>query len=447
MLQRTFDADAILKRLKRRLDQVQPPTDGRLWSFGFRFDFEEVRRPARLGADLIYWSEPAHGRLRMAAGRALSVRAFGRDHIHALAETFGPWRRDWVVAEQASPAACLGFCFSPGRGRETLPDAALNVPLVLFESGTKGAVLTFSAGPEAPSEPQALRRRWLSAARRILYSLQAEVAPSAEVNRILWALNMPGCGQWRARVEAAVAAIRRGQAQKLVLSRRMCVGTERPLRPGALIHWLAMNNPRGVHFAYPAGDHWVVGATPERLLSVRGDTVHADALAGTGPLPAGSLLSDPKSRHEQSLVTRDLLQRLQGHCSELRCTSRPRIRRQAGVEHLWTPVRGRLQQGDLLELAAQVHPTPAVGGYPRESALDWLSRNGEERRGWYSGGFGWMLPDGSGDLHVNLRSARIRGRVAELSAGAGIVADSDPEAELRETEWKLDSMLQALRSA
>lgn len=446
MLQRTFDADTILRRLERALRCFRPDSTERLSSFGFRFKLEEVRRPAWLGGDLIYWSEPSRQHVRVAAGRALSLAVFDPRPIAGLAEAFAPWRAGWQTDEEARPAACLGFSFWAGDGTDALPDAALIVPSVLFESWEEGACLTFTRGPDSPAGLDELRRQWRSAAGRILRALQTEVVPATTDNRLLWARSTPGCEQWRARVRSAIGAIRAGEAQKLVLSRRLCVGSQRALRPGALIHWLAANNPRGVHFGFPAGDHWVVGATPERLLSVRGDAVHADALAGTGPLPGRSLLDDAKSRHEQALVTRDLLQRLAPFCSELRSTSRPRVRRQARLEHLWTPVRGRLRQGDLLELADRVHPTPAVGGYPRDNALDWLRRNGEERRGWFSGGFGWLMPDGTGDLHVNLRSARIRGRVAELSAGAGIVADSDPEAELRETEWKLAGMLRALRS-
>ncbi|MCW8836559.1 MAG: chorismate-binding protein, partial [Rhodospirillales bacterium] len=91
--------------------------------------------------------------------------------------------------------------------------------------------------------------------------------------------------------------------------------------------------------------------------------------------------------------------------------------------------------------------TPAVGGVPRDNALAWMAGNGEQRHGWYTGGFGWVDRDGDGEISVVLRCALLQGNCAEVSAGAGIVADSDPTSELEETDLKLRAMLEALEEA
>jgi len=119
-----------------------------------------------------------------------------------------------------------------------------------------------------------------------------------------------------------------------------------------------------------------------------------------------------------------------------------------GLQHLWTPIRGRLRPDiALLDLAARLHPTPAVAGMPLEPARAMLRRLGERRRDWYTGAAGWVDRAGNGDLAVVLRCAILDGHQAQLSAGAGIVAASEPEAELAETELKLGAMLDCLRTA
>jgi menaquinone-specific isochorismate synthase len=118
------------------------------------------------------------------------------------------------------------------------------------------------------------------------------------------------------------------------------------------------------------------------------------------------------------------------------------------VQHLWSPVHARTRPGvSLLRLAERLHPTSAVGGIPRAEALAWLAEHEPEPRGWYTGALGWVDAGGDGDLCVILRCALIQGQQAQLFAGSGIVAQSDPQEELRETEWKLQTMLDGLNAA
>lgn len=134
-------------------------------------------------------------------------------------------------------------------------------------------------------------------------------------------------------------------------------------------------------------------------------------------------------------------------CVDVTAESGPRVLKLANVQHLSTPVRGRLPEGSaegVLGLAARLQPTPALGGHPRAEALEWLARNEGFDRGWYAGGVGWADQEGNGEFAVAIRSALVRGASASLYAGCGLVADSDPEVEYAETCAKLRPMRAAL---
>jgi isochorismate synthase EntC len=132
-------------------------------------------------------------------------------------------------------------------------------------------------------------------------------------------------------------------------------------------------------------------------------------------------------------------------CADVDAPAEPDVRILRHVVHLHTPFRARLREPcHVLELAARLHPTPAVGGTPRQVAIDWIRSREPVARGWYAAPVGWFDLDGNGELAVAIRSGVLAGNRAHLWAGAGIVAGSDPERELAETELKLRAMLGAL---
>jgi isochorismate synthase EntC len=206
-------------------------------------------------------------------------------------------------------------------------------------------------------------------------------------------------------------------------------------------------------YAVRRGDISLVGASPERLLGLEHGLVVADALAGSAPratcddadqLLGGTLLGDPKELAEHAVVVREILSALEPLCTALVASHAPSLLRLPNVQHLASHVHGRVKpEVGAFELLERMHPD--AGGRRRAArrALDWLRRHGEADRGWYTGGVGW-LDDAGGDIWVALRCAVLRGSAPSLYAGAGIVAGSDPQQELRETGWKLQAMLEAL---
>ena len=132
-------------------------------------------------------------------------------------------------------------------------------------------------------------------------------------------------------------------------------------------------------------------------------------------------------------------------CGELDAPPAPHVRVLRHVVHLHTPFRARLRAPrHVVELVGRLHPTPAVGGTPRELAIEWIRTREPSARGWYAAPVGWFDLDGNGEFAVAIRSGVIAGNRAQLWAGAGIVAGSDPERELAETEIKFRAMLGAL---
>jgi isochorismate synthase EntC len=184
--------------------------------------------------------------------------------------------------------------------------------------------------------------------------------------------------------------------------------------------------------------------------------VLSGALAGSAPRGrtpaederlARALRESKKEQAEHDVVRRAVLEALAPVCESLDAPEAPGLLRLDGIQHLHTPVTGELRagaDGELLALAGRLHPTPAVGGAPSAAARAFLADHEGLDRGGYAGGVGWLGASGDGELMVALRCALLEGRRATLLAGAGIVAGSDPDAELAETCLKLRAALAAL---
>ena len=257
-----------------------------------------------------------------------------------------------------------------------------------------------------------------------------------------------------AGVREALEAISSGELEKVVLARCVDLSFRGGIHPLRALNRLRMTYPNCFTFSVANGTgQSFIGASPELLVRRRGDTVETEALAGSAPrgatasedaVLAGDLLRSEKDSREHRLVIDSILRRLRAAGVEAEHVSRPRLLQLPNVQHLRTPVRGKLRGGvGLLDVLAQLHPTPAVGGTPREPAMAAIRRMEAFSRGLYAGAVGWIAPDGDGEFTVAIRSTLIDGGLARLYAGAGIVAGSDPEREWCETEVKMQAMLSA----
>ena len=293
----------------------------------------------------------------------------------------------------------------------------------------------------------------------------AQLARTAEQGHALPQAAAPPQVEWGeaadafcARVAAAVSAIRRGEMQKVVLARACRVRCAEPIHPGLLLRRMGAAEPDSFLFAMPLPQPGavLVGASPERLVRVCGGQVQAEALAGSAARAATpkadaaaalALRESKKDWAEHDWVRLFVARALSGavHASHNLLDAQPGILSTARIHHLHTPFRARRRANfGLPELAARLHPSPAIAGVPTNAALHWLRENEPLARGAYAGPVGWLGRDGEGALAVSLRCAHVQGRVATVFAGAGIVADSDPRAEFEETQLKMRVMLDAL---
>ncbi len=252
--------------------------------------------------------------------------------------------------------------------------------------------------------------------------------------------------QARERIEA-------GELEKVVLAREVLVEAATPFRPGPVFGELRAAYPSCFCFCVGAPDAAFLGASPELLLRREGAGLSTVALAGSTRRSADPavddhlgqrLLQDAKERSEHAIVARRIERTLAPLSIWVAAAAEPSLVKVANIQHLATPVRAQLAQPrSAFELAGLMHPTPAVGGEPWERARELLALE-QLDRGWYAGPVGWMDATEDGELCVALRCTLLAGRTAHCYAGDGIVAGSDPEAELAETEVKLQAVLPAL---
>lgn len=264
-------------------------------------------------------------------------------------------------------------------------------------------------------------------------------------------------GDYRAAVARALDHIAAGDFQKIVLARAVDLVAERNLHPLTVLNGLRQRFPDCHAFSAAAGGGpSFIGASPERLVRVSRGLIETEALAGSTRRGAGAsedaalaaaLLRSDKDRREHRLVIDSIVRRLEPLGVTLAHAAEPALRKLANVQHLQTTMSGPLPPDvTVLDLVAALHPTPAVGGTPREAAVARIPTLEGFPRGLYAGALGWLNARGGGEFFVGLRSALVEGPCARVYAGAGIVAGSDPEREWAETELKLEALLAALRS-
>ncbi|HDX8400660.1 TPA: isochorismate synthase [Aeromonas dhakensis] len=277
-----------------------------------------------------------------------------------------------------------------------------------------------------------------------------------EANRVISVQSTPPASEFQASVSAALDAFAQGRLSKVVLSRKLTLTLHQPADPKRVMTRLMAQNPHAFHFSLPLGQgRRLLGASPELLLRVSGGEVFTHPLAGSArrasepaqdEMVARDLLASRKDQHEHKLVIDEIRRVLTPHCRELAIPSSPSLMSTDTLWHLGTPIAGRLHGGEasVLSLACQLHPTPALCGYPTELARQFIREQEPFRRALFSGIVGWCDSQGNGEWAVVIRCGVLDGHQVELFAGAGIVAGSDPAMEWAETGTKLGTMLKAL---
>ena len=352
------------------------------------------------------------------------------------------------VRERA-PRLFGGWAFAQGSADEEpwegFGDGRFVLPRWSYEPDGAGAALTFALDLEKGwGGRQPLVRAELATLWEGLHAPRREPRAPRVVR-----VEHVGRDAWRAQIEAITAAIASGSAHKIVAARRAALRTDTDLDPWRVLRALSDRHPSTWRFGLRFGAGTFLAATPERLFVKRGRGLETDALAGSiasaAPDAARRLRDSVKDRREHRPVVAHLLERIAPLCEQLEEPGEPRVRRLRDVLHLHTPLRGVLRPGvHAAQVAAALHPTPAVGGVPVAEATRWITAHEPHPRGWYCGPVGWVDADGDAEITVALRSGVVRGANAWLWAGGGIVEGSEADAEWSESALKLRALASAI---
>jgi len=272
--------------------------------------------------------------------------------------------------------------------------------------------------------------------REILHSVQNDI-------RILERIDSPNYDEWCKNVETAIDKIKKNELQKVVLARKVTLTCSGPIDPLKLLEKLHNTSSRAYFFMIQINPTSAfLGASPERLYKRIGNQIESEAVAGTWRLDEsdGDFLQSRKEVCEHQLVSDAIGRFFSKHCHDVSETPRS-VLKLTHLQHLYSEFRGRLKEGvtdgDIL---ADLHPTPALGGQPREKALALIDQLEPFDRGWYGSPIGWVEGDAA-EFAVGIRSALIDGNKLHLFSGAGIVDGSEPEKEWEEIENKIKGFL------
>ncbi|UPM42503.1 isochorismate synthase [Halocatena salina] len=353
----------------------------------------------------------------------------------------------------ARPRLFGGFAFhddhEPAPPWTGFSGAQFVLPRIQITWGDDAAWLTTNAVGDAPALETRIERahRWVS-------SLSA-TGPTADPPGIHHRERLTDRSTWRTAVTASIDRIRAGELRKVVLAQALRATLDGELSVADTLCRLRESYPDCFGFLVDATDgRYFLGATPERLVSLQGRSVHTGALAGTtgrGNTPteddrlARTLRESEKNAHEHDLVVNAIREQLDPFTRQITTGDR-RVRRLATVQHLETPLSATLARDEhVLSLVEALHPTPAVGGLPPDRALTTIRTTEPFDRGWYAAPVGWFDTEGNGSFAVALRSTVATRDVATLFAGVGIVSDSDPDDEWDEVQLKYRPVLDALQ--
>ncbi|HEU6452331.1 MAG TPA: isochorismate synthase [Gemmatimonadaceae bacterium] len=451
--------------------------------------------------DRVYWSRPGSVIAMAGIGAAATISPSGEERFATAARQWralldgsvcdGPGAprlaapdRDGHPSEHTfgrRPMLVGGFRFDRARppAPEWLgfPDSWLMVPRLCLSASPSGRWLATSALVKRGDDPERLadalerdRDRLLGAGpgasaaeawatiaesmRGRSSATELRTATEDEEADDDWSDTEPSRTAFMHAVAEGAAAVRNGALEKVVTARAVEWRPRELPRVSDTLRRLEERHAECIVFAVARGGRTFLGASPERLVKVDGRTVRATSLAGSiargsdvedDARRAAALMHSAKDRQEHDIVVRALTTELAELCDAVTAPAAPALLTLRDVHHLYTPITAHRREGtSILRIIERLHPTPAVGGAPREEALAFIREHEGWDRGWYAAPVGWMDSSGDGEFAVALRSALMDGDRATLFAGCGIVADSVPEDEYAESELKLRAMREAL---
>ncbi len=263
---------------------------------------------------------------------------------------------------------------------------------------------------------------------------------------------------WIQTVDVAKSEIQQGKFEKVVLARKIDIPLNHSIKDTHILNKLRLQYPDCYSFLIRQnGEASFLGCTPERLASFNSDYVLTEGLAGStsrgktaseDAVLEYDLLHSTKDLEEHEIVLEAIEENLDYYSEEVNHPDQPIIKKLSNVQHLYTPITAKIKDGvSRTEVLKTLHPTPAVGGFPRDEAVSFIKEHEDFERGWYAAPFGWINAHGNGEFIVAIRSGLIMENSVRFFAGCGIVKNSDPDKEWDETNLKFIPMLSTLEHA
>lgn len=347
-----------------------------------------------------------------------------------------------------------GMAFDPLREQSELwekyPTSQLTIPEMVFVQNKDRYYVTVNRFVEVQDNVEEM----LLAMEEVEQLLFSPVPSAPTMRQKITNKHVIAPEHWKRTVQQAVDEIKAGRAKKIVLAREMRLTLNQQADITTMLRQLLATQPNSYVFAFEHGDHCFIGATPERLIQVEGEKLLSTCLAGTAPRGttveadeqiAHELLNDSKNREEHDYVVQMIKRSIESSCDNIVIPNEPVIYPLRNLQHLYTPVNATLKDGySVFDLIEKLHPTPALGGVPRETALAFMRNHELLDRGWYGAPIGWMDSNNHSEFAVALRSGLVQADEVSLFAGCGVMRDSDPEMEFEETKMKFLPMLQIL---
>jgi isochorismate synthase len=417
----------------------------------------------RAGDRWFCWEQPDRDRFALAGlGTAHEVVSRGESRFADVVADCAEISRERLAGEPAElpagagPVWACGFAFAADGGSTprwaSFPPALATLPELSIARVGGEAYLTLAAVVQPGDDPDEATSRLRSRVASLQEARLPMLEPHPTGETLVRSVRPPG--GFERSVEEAVERIRAGDLEKIVLAREVEVEAPSAHDPAAVYGALRELFPSCFCFCVGTPEAAFVGASPELLARRSGAVAATVALAGSTRRSADpavddhlgeQLLRSDKDRSEHEIVARRIELTLRPHSVWVEAAPEPGLVKVANIQHLATPIHAQLAESrSAVELAGLLHPTPAVGGEPRETAVAAIPELEGMDRGWYAGAIGWMDAAEDGEFCVGVRTALLRDRTARLYAGNGIVAASDSAAELAETEIKLEALLPLL---
>lgn len=416
----------------------------------------------QLSEKSFYWKVPSEQFEFLAGGTLAEFRGNGPDRFSDANRAHHEWLNRRRILGSGEDTKTIPYCLLGGAFFDSIADAAwkqfapllLYIPkwLVIKKGGHCRAVVNMEI--TGTSNPLALEQQLVQ---RVSMLENGTIEPLSKSGGYSITVN----GQqksWMNMVASSIRAIREHALDKVVVGAATQIDLTGTVNVAAMLSDLAENYPSCVTFALrEASGHTFFGSSPEWLLRIDGDHISCGALAGSSTRSENpqedrrlgtELLQNQKNLDEHAYVVRYLTDQVSGIASEVSVQAHPQLQKLKNVQHLYTPVRGRLNTAFTpLQILERFHPTPAVGGIPTPKALQLIRELEEYDRGYFAGPIGWLGQHRDMDIAVGLRSALLHDQKVYVYAGAGIVKDSDPSDEYEERRLKLQPILSALQNS